>query len=332
MKSINSHCICGLHTGYKLESLYVILPCEHIVHQKCYWKLKYTIPKKKDSKLVCPICFTLIQNVISESTIDQLTKQGNTSAFEIWKDMRALRFYDNNYSSKEMFFHRMPKLFYTIMQIKNTPSEEKEKIRSLCKNMCDHLNVNIDIVDKHLDIDIPKIYIANHSCFLDSFVLNMVLQCGFLGSGKQITNNMFSDILPKLVPLLHVERGKSNKNVDKIKDFIKENKKLCIYPEGMQTALNTLGQFRTGAFYAGFPIQPVVIEYTNVYAHYEDVGGFVYRLLAQDLHHPIGAKVTFLDVIHPPFNVDYIVEKTRLDMAMVGNFYLSRVSNREIKD
>jgi hypothetical protein len=87
---------------------------------------------------------------------------------------------------------------------------------------------------------------------------------------------------------------------------------------------NTLLRFRTGAFYTGANICPVVIKYRNfVYDH--DFKQMIFKLITQD---EIAVDVYINDIEYQPFDNDKI-EKIREKMAKVGNLKLSRVANRD---
>ena len=86
---------------------------------------------------------------------------------------------------------------------------------------------------------------------------------------------------------------------------------------------DTLIKFRTGAFYTGADICPVVIKYRN-YVYDEDFYTGILKLLSQD---SIIVDVYIENIQHPPFT-DKHIEKIRKKMAKTGNFKLARTSNK----
>jgi 1-acyl-sn-glycerol-3-phosphate acyltransferase len=197
---------------------------------------------------------------------------------------------------------------------------------SMCQNIF-HLN-NINITVHNLDIikNEPKIFIANHTTQIDFLIMFYIFKCGFL-TIETIKNNFIVNQITKLIPLLFIERGKSNNTVKKIKEHVKKNGSICLFPEGMLSHPQTLIKFRTGAFYTDLPIYPVIIKYKNKIFELDDTQ-FVLKLLS---YQKIDIDVIIIEPFYPPFNNDKI-ELVRKAMAKAGNLLLSRVSNRDIKD
>lgn len=179
---------------------------------------------------------------------------------------------------------------------------------------------------KNIDEKNPRVYIANHTTYLDFLVIFYLLKCGFLASSV-IGDTWVGQQAINIVPLLIIERGKDTNTVDKMKEYIKEKGSICIFPEGMITHPDTIIQFRTGAFYTGYPIYPVVIRYDPI-IYDTDMNKLINKISSQP---NITIYVDILPVENPPFNSNKI-ESIRMKMGKAGNLALSRVSNRDIKD
>ena len=208
-----------------------------------------------------------------------------------------------------------------------TNINSKKDADLLKKNILTTCNIKIKIKNYHkLYNKTSKIYISNHTNYLDPLIIYHCFNPGFLASSIIDKMNFVSNI-SKHVPLLVIDRGKNNNTVDKIKQYLDENGDLCLFPEGILTYHKILAQFRTGAFNANHPIQPLVIRYKpTIYAiSYKE---FVLKMLSQP---KIQVEITLLDIEFPPFTKKKI-NNIRKKMAKEGNFAISRVSNKDIKD
>jgi 1-acyl-sn-glycerol-3-phosphate acyltransferase len=173
---------------------------------------------------------------------------------------------------------------------------------------------------------IPKVFICNHTSIFDFMVLFYILETGFLSSSA-VNENIISRQLTNIIPVLIIERGKNVNTVEKMKQYVKKNGSICLFPEGMHTYPDTIIRFRTGAFYIGYPIYPIVLKYNTMIAD-ASIGTFILKVTSGT---KIDITMEILDPWYPPFNDDKI-ESVRLAMAKAGKMALSRVSNRDIVD
>lgn len=314
-KSLNAKCICGSVLIWKKYNHLMLEPCEHIIHQKCLIIQK--------NKTICPICK---KDITSYHTFDDLQNKKNTSKdfYQKYVDMISMKNFDNLYDNNMDYFNMID----IIGLISRFPflsgyKDGKDGCRDLLSLM------NCKIITKglnNINNNEPHIFIANHTSYLDFVVIFYLFKCGFLSSaiirdmwvGKQVMN---------IVPLLIIERGKDNNTVEKMKQYVKENGSICLFPEGMITHPDTLIRFRTGAFHVGYPIYPVVINYDPV-IYDTNMYNFVNKLSNA---RNFTVHVNILESEKPPFN-DLMIEQIRHKMAKAGNLALSRVSNRDIKD
>jgi 1-acyl-sn-glycerol-3-phosphate acyltransferase len=170
------------------------------------------------------------------------------------------------------------------------------------------------------------VIISNHSNYLDSFILYYIFKCGFV-AGDFINTTDIGRLIASKTKLLIFKRGVDTDMVSKIKNYLEEMNKIVIYPEGCMGNTNSLLRFRTGAFYTGANICPVVIKYKN-YVHDDDIKQTIFKLITQN---EIIVDVYINDIFYPPFD-NQKIEEVRDHMARVGNLEKSRVSNRSIKE
>ena len=343
---INIKCVCGDVIGYSRKPVYIIFPCEHLIHQVCYHNYfmleKIYYIRYGKTWRVCPFCHNVATKIYPERIINFIIKNPTKTydgidykqAITIWKDINSTRYEDKQYKCRVSVANRSPRIIKWIVRLLNL--YDKDLIYQHFSQLFELLNVRISVVNRHLDRDITKIYICNHKSYLDGLVLYNLLHCGLIASDF-FNKGVFHTIMQKApTPLLFITRGEKGNSVDKMKKYLqnKNHNKICVFPEGMITNEKTMIKFRTGAFYVGVPLQPILIEYENLPQYIPSMGEFIDRLIKQKPEYPVNVKVTFLDIIDAPNEKDVpkVIEDVRQKMARAGNLYLSRVSNRAIKD
>ena len=221
--------------------------------------------------------------------------------------------------------NRLPTLLKIISDVFSITTEED--IYHILPRILDLANINIKIKGKEkLNNNIKKIYIANHTSYIDSAILFHVLKCGFMAAS--FTKDIwYLKHLINLLPLLLIDRGKTSNTVEKLKEFVDTKRSLCLFPEGIMTHQNTLSTFRTGAFMTGHPVQPIILKY-KPYIYDTSMNNYITKLFSQE---KITVTMTILDIEQPPFDNNKI-EMIRHKMAKAGNFALSRVSNKDVVD
>lgn len=313
-KVLNSHCACKKYLNLK-SSLTVVLPCEHILHYDCV----HTVNKN-----MCPICDTKITNIFTDKEIKQLAVN-NMYYYQLFVDTTAVKLVSKTDMMYSNMMSRMPDIMTLIKECVSINSVEDvyncvDKLIELCR-------IDIVVVGKKNLYNGKKVIIANHSNYADSLILSKLFRCGFVASKKIIDNLPLHDKIVKYFPLICIERGGSNGVVEQMNSYIKNKGDICVFPEGMITNSSTISRFRTGSFYTGYPVQPVSINFSPSFDD-GDMTTFFMKLLSQD---KIVVTVNILQVEHPPFNKSKI-EYIRCSMAHVGNFAVSRVSNKDVYD
>ena len=323
--NINSRCFCNedLNT---INKIVMVLPCCHFIHENCINKLLLSNIK------ICYICKNEFTSVLVEEKI-KLLKDQNAINLKSIKQDNCLNI---DYKIFANSLLTLTSLVNKLLLI-NTNNEIMDLIEKLLNDFKIKINIldntkNNPIIYKDSiikwikDNDKEITIIPNHSSYLDSIIIYYLFQCGFVGSSFLKSINIGKIIVDKCNILLF-NRGEKTGMVNKIKKYLKKNKKICIFPEGMISYNNTLVKFRTGSFYASKNVCPIVIKY-NVDVHDDNIINFIYKCMIQK---EIIVDVYINDLINGPFNDDKI-EKCRIKMSKIGNFELSNVSNKFVKD
>lgn len=310
-KIINSKCICGNGLPWVKKEVIMLYPCEHLIHLKCFGKKKSRI---------CPYCNQQITRIIRHDDFKY-----DESLYQQCIDIISVSNYDkmSKIDSTEVIMN-LPNLIGTIAQIPF--AKGSSGAMGIIENIFSMNNIQIKVKGLNKLKNEPKVFISNHTSHLDFLTILYVLKTGFLTSSV-IKDNIVSKQFLKVVPLLVIERGKNKNTVEQMKQYVEEKGSICLFPEGMLTNPNTLIRFRTGAFYIGHPIYPIVLKYKKVVSDMS-AQNFILKISS---HQSEVIEMFILDPFYPPFDDDKI-EVIRKAMADKGNLLLSRVSNRDIKD
>ncbi|AYV83537.1 MAG: lysophospholipid acyltransferase [Hyperionvirus sp.] len=314
---INSRCACGIVLIYKPLKQIILDPCCHILHLKCWNKY----PKK-----ICPLCNA---NVEQTTTLSQLTKQvkknhDDRELYQKYVDMISMTNYDNIYVTDEQ---TMISFIDVLGIVSGLPFYTVEDGEKLTEDILCLMNTKLVVNGaENLNLSENKIYIANHTTYLDFVVIFNLLKCGFLASSI-VNNSWIGRRIQDFIPLLVIDRGVGSNTVEKMREYVRDMGSICVFPEGMFTHPDTLIRFRTGAFYVGHPVQPIVMRFDPV-IYDSDLTQFITKILAKP---DITIYVDILPTEYPPFDGKKI-EAIRHKMGRVANLACSRVSNRDIRD
>jgi 1-acyl-sn-glycerol-3-phosphate acyltransferase len=345
---VNYNCFCS-KMFYSNDKLLYILPCCHIVHENCFNKyiLKYQYKKLlsipninfnniKHDYLDCPYCKNKIATVLTEYKINSKKKY-----YQYKIDIQSIKL-DNSSFVNYMVLPLSIIKFTSLINKLIIANSEKDLLDTL-EYCFSSLNIKINIIDntKNNPIIIKNnkviwknkndnnsklVIISNHAHYIDSFILYYLFRCGFVSSDF-INQTDIGKIIATKLKLLIFKRGVDTNMVDKIKEYLNEQNKIAIYPEGVMVNNETMIQFRTGAFYVGENICPIVIKYNKV-IYDDDFKQMLFKLITQN---EIIATVYINDFFKPPFNNDKI-ELVRNHMISIGNFKSSNVTNKSIKE
>jgi 1-acyl-sn-glycerol-3-phosphate acyltransferase len=332
-KIINSHCVCGRHLFHidffddkKTYELIVLFPCEHIYHQRCYSINKdKDKAKSKDRTKECCLCQSKINKILTFSQIKNQIQKKDYTYYQNYIDMISV-----HHSFTEIDFYKCVErmIYVTQFLFQSYFIQCQSNYDCYFENILRILKINIHLVNKHKIASCKKIIISNHSNLFDIFVIYYVIRCHFLSSDIKT----YPPYVKSLLQFFHVlfikrQRNKQDKNVKKIMDHVNKYGDICIFPEGMFSREKTLTRFRTGAFHTGFPVQPVIIKYSEPIFNNLDA----INALALISRKKLDIQLEILDLEQPPFDKNKI-ELIRHKMAKAGNFGLSRISNRDLSD
>ena len=341
---VNYVCICNKNFKAGDVILYVT-PCCHMFHEKCLNNniLETQIKNNNiNNKLAncdilnCPICNTKIVTILNEQKINSKEKY---KKYQI--DILSVKL-DN---SATINYLTLPLSIVKITSMINKliSAQTERDIVYAVEFALKGLNVKINIIDNTKknniiiknnyitwknknDINKKKVIICNHSHYLDTFILYYMFRCGFV-AGDFINSFDLGRLLVTKCKMLIFKRGVDTNMVDKIKEYLKKENQIIIFPEGALANNNTLMRFRTGSFYTGAYICPVVIKYKN-FTYDDDLKTVILKLVSQN---EISVDVYINDFEKPPFTEESI-ELVRDKMAKIGNLQKSRVSNKNIKE
>lgn len=312
-KIINSKCICEKGLNWIVTENVIIEPCEHIVHKICWL-----------DKDICPICQNSCDKYYNEYELSQLMKTDKTY-YQKYVDIHSMKNINYIYEKNtKNLIYSLPHIFDILGRLPF--SHGYNDGLQLCKDTFTVAGVNLLIRGKENNTECSKVIILNHTSYLDFMVSFYVFHASFLSS-TAIKDTWIGRKIMDIIPLILIERGSKSNTVEKMKEYIKENGSICLFPEGFMTHPDTIIRFRTGAFNTGYPVLPAVIKYDPVIAD-SNVFDFLQKLGSSD---GINIIVNILPLEYPPFD-DNKIEKIRKKMAKIGNMALSRVSNKDIKD
>jgi 1-acyl-sn-glycerol-3-phosphate acyltransferase len=336
---LNSMCYCKEYF-YNKDKISLIYPCNHFVHEKCINEhIFQKINKNKNltlSMLECPFCKCPVTSIISENKIKK-----NKKLLQYKTDLDSVRIDNSAFINYSMLPLSIVKLgsFMNKLIISQTENDLLDTAEIFFKTC----NIKINVIDntknnpiKYVnntvkwknkkDASSNIVLIANHTHYIDSFIIYYLFKSGFVSS-EFINKTDIGRIIASKCNLLIFNRNKDANMVEKIKKYLEEKHIVTMYPEGAMGNHKTLLRFRTGAFYVGAPICPIIIKY-NPFVWDDDFQTLIFKLTTQS---EIIVDVIVSDLIYPPFDEQQISD-VRTFMSRVGNLKLSRVSNKATID
>lgn len=338
---VNYTCFCKKYFFFKEKVVY-LLPCCHMIHETCM--NKYIIDNyyncinnniNEDYK--CPFCNNKFDKILSEKKIFAKDK------YNLFKnDILSVKID----SSMPTNYFNLPNailklnIIINLMLTMNSFSDAK----NIAKNIFNLLNYKINIIDNtnknpiiykndsifwknKFDNERKIVIISNHSFYMDIVAIMYLFGCGFI-SNDFIKTIDFGKLICEKLNLLVFKRGVDTNMVEKIKEYLNTiTNRIAIFPEGAFFNNQTLGRFRTGAFYVNEAICPIVIKYSKI-PYSESFNDFLLKVCSTD---NIKMDIYINDFIEPPFS-EKKIENVRKYMAKIGNLKLSRVSNKSIKN
>jgi 1-acyl-sn-glycerol-3-phosphate acyltransferase len=342
---VNSYCSCGDYFRDD-HSLVILMPCCHIMHEKCYTEctkksqIKF-LNNNNSNKIKCKLCKIEITHVINEHMLQHGFANKKYKQLKI--DLYTVKL---NQKQVSINITNLPIGLIKLTSILNKllGSKSKNDIVSTIDSLFNCMNLKLKIIDNtrinRIKITGDKItwiddkinkskmaIISNHSSYLDPIIMYYLFRCGFLTSDFILTTDI-GKLIAEQMKLLIFKRNVDTNVVNKMKKYLEDDiDRIGIFPEGLVKTNDTLCRFRTGAFYLGVPVCPIVIKFDKmIFDH--DMKTCILKLMTQDV---INVKIYVSDLIYPPFNKEKI-EKIRNFMCEVGDLKLSRVINKFTKD
>jgi 1-acyl-sn-glycerol-3-phosphate acyltransferase len=292
-------------------------PCEHLIHAKCYKLSKNKNCSICNSEVIKYYNKNQLKNQLKNHKNDPLLYQKYIDIVSVEYSYNLLKHINNN-----NIFSKLPDVmnllycFYT--------SNNMEGGIHICKKFMELSNCKLIVKGmENYDNNKKKVIICNHINFFDSIPLFYLFQPIFLSS-SMIKDYFIYNKIKKMMRFLIFNRKKKKHIVNKMKKYIEKYGSLLLFPGGLCTNSNTLPKFRTGAFYTGYPVCPIVISYKPE-LHNLDVINIVKLLLS---YSEIKITINILPLEEMPFTPEKI-DNIRHIMAKVGKMALSRISNRD---
>lgn len=315
-KKINCRCICGKGLNWINKKIIMLEPCEHIIHKECF--------NNQNNKDMCMICNSKIEKIYDEKTLYK--NKENQEIYQKYVDLISVKNF--NYMTKVNKYklvENIPKILSIFSKIPFSKGINDGK--SLTHEIMNIGNVTLTVEGLENIPNGPKVIIANHTSDFDFIPLFYIFQSGFLSSSI-LLQSQIGKMISNIIKTVIVDRGKKNNNtVIKMRKHVEKYGSICLFPEGLITHPDTIIRFRSGAFNIGYPISPVVLIYEPV-VYDSDIGAYMQKLLSQE---KFVVKMKILPPEFPPFTEQQI-EKIRNKMAKAGNFAMSRVINKDIRD
>ena len=320
---------CGCKKCFiKSDQVMMLMPCEHFIHERCLSKL--LLKNKKN----CLLCKKEFINIVSENVINKnkIYKQNKVDLLSI----KLSNTCEINYMLLPIAIVNFNAIVNQLMMAKTI-----NNLNSVAENFIRLCNIKIKIIDKtnkhpiiYKDSKIqwtnPEdekkniIILSNHTTYIDSMIMYYLFKCGFVAADFINSFDIGRLIVDKL-DLLVFKRNSDTNTVEKIKEYLKERKRITLFPEGTLSNQDTLLEFRTGAFYTEGVICPIVIKYDPV-PYDDDMTKYIFKAITQS---EINVSIIINDLQHPPFD-KVSIAKVRNIMAKSGNLLKSRVSNKTI--
>jgi 1-acyl-sn-glycerol-3-phosphate acyltransferase len=326
---VNNICYCNNYF-YNTSKIVVLLPCNHLMHEKCI--SYYLINNKKK----CPLCNVSFTKILTENRLS------NPKYYQNIIDIKSVRLSENTSSIN---YYTLPFAMVKFTSIMNRliAAKTQEDIYSMIEYFLRLFNIKINLIDntvnnpitfknnivewkKKEDENQNIILLSNHTNYIDTMILAYLFKAGCVAS-EFINKYEIGKRIADTCNLLIFRRGKDTNMVDKIKEYLKIHKRILMYPEGGMSNHKTMFRFRTGAFYTGGVICPIIIKY-RPYVWDDNFKKYIFKLTTQE---EINVDVYVNDFHYPPFN-DEKIDKVRDLMVKVGDLKKSRVSNKFVKE
>lgn len=201
--------------------------------------------------------------------------------------------------------------------------DTNEKIESCVSALCWIFNIHVSYYGlENYDDKQKKIIIANHTSYYDALIVFTKIKCGAVYSSS--IKNPIMNKITAIIPSLCINRGEKNNTVEKINDFVDKHNSIILYPQAIFSSIDTITQFKSGAFTTKYPVQPIIIRYK------QDISSISYW------------KMLLLDRLDVEVYVEKIINRCNMSIKEYVNvaydiyakygFKISNVSSSDVHD
>ena len=156
----------------------------------------------------------------------------------------------------------------TLLQL-FTQSKSQKIIQIFHKLLLWLLNINVEVIGKRDQNNLPTLYVSNHLSYLDIPVLGSILNGRFIAK-NDISNWPIIGNLSKVGNTIFINRNlsflKANKSI--IMDYISRGDNVILFPEGTTSDGIRILNFKSSLFTSleekNILIQPIVINYKSI--------------------------------------------------------------------
>jgi len=187
--------------------------------------------------------------------------------------------------------------------------------------------------------DAPKIFIANHVCFIDAIYIFTKTVPSILAQANTVNIPLMGPALRALQPIWVPVTEEQRKTLPSAKELISERissaknftRPIVIFPEGTTKKRDMLVKFQDGAFNNMSPVQPVVFKYGGKNCDLSWTVGLTYHYMIFRLSTQFynSLEIEYLPVIDPngKYNTVEDFKKATIDaFVSSGNFEVSTLT------
>ena len=131
--------------------------------------------------------------------------------------------------------------------------------------VCRLFSMRVEYVGE-LDTSRPIMYVANHTSYLDVFVLGSLIRGAFVAKSEVASWPVFGK-LAKLQNTMFLERRSQRavSHIEQVHEHLHHESNLILFPEGTSTSGTWVAPFRSSLFAAayGVKVQPVTVAYLD---------------------------------------------------------------------
>lgn len=133
-----------------------------------------------------------------------------------------------------------------------------------------YLNHRFDqkvIRNTKVDFEVPAVYIANHSSFLDILIMTMLHPKIVLLTNKWVYRSPVFGAVVRMAEYYPVADG-AESSIEPLRDLVGRGYSIVVFPEGTRASTDTIARFHKGAFYIAEQLRLDIVPVILHGAHY----------------------------------------------------------------